>query len=171
MTQLIFDTVAQFFRQENWYYEVRVDNSEEVVLRASCEGENGLLVCHAVVRIEEHQFIFYSSPQPFWVIPEYRKAVAEFLTRINFALAIGNFEMDFNDGEVRFRTSISIDVEDSHLTVAQVKQIVYINVATMDYYLPSIKLVAFGYVTPERAFQEIQNQPSCHTEPDDTEKT
>jgi len=35
-----------------------------------------------------------------------RTACAELLTRINYDLLHGCFEMDFEDGEIRFRTSI-----------------------------------------------------------------
>ena len=39
---------------------------------------------------------------------ERRPAVAELLTRINVGLVCGNLEMDWQDGEVRFRTGIEL---------------------------------------------------------------
>jgi len=35
--------------------------------------------------------------------------VNEFLTRANYGLNIGNFEMDFQDGEIRFKTAIDVE--------------------------------------------------------------
>src|SRR5438552_11284376 len=53
---------------------------------------------------ERQQFLFYSLC-PVRVPQQSRAAISEFVTRANSGLIIGNFEMDFADGEVRFRTS------------------------------------------------------------------
>ena len=66
-------------------------------------------------------------------------AVAEFITRANYGLIIGNFELDFSDGEIRYKTSL--DVEGDRLSQALIKQLVYTNVLTMDQYLPGILAV------------------------------
>jgi hypothetical protein len=49
--------------------------------------------------------------------------VAEFLTRANSGMVIGNFELDFADGEIRYKTSI--DVEGDKLSYAIIKRLVY----------------------------------------------
>ena len=41
-------------------------------------------------------------------------AIAEFITRANYGMALGNFELDFNDGEVRYKTSV--DVTETEIT-------------------------------------------------------
>ena len=38
----------------------------------------------------------------------YPEAIAEFLTRTNYSMIIGNFELDFADGEIRYKTSIDV---------------------------------------------------------------
>ena len=40
---------------------------------------------------------------------EMRVPMAEFLTRANYGLRIGNFEMDFEDGEVRYKSSVDFE--------------------------------------------------------------
>ncbi|MCB0065194.1 MAG: hypothetical protein KDE19_23885 [Caldilineaceae bacterium] len=50
-------------------------------------------------------------------------------------MMIGNFEFDYTDGEICYKTSI--DVEDDRLTTALIKCLVYTNVM-MDKYLPWI---------------------------------
>jgi len=44
----------------------------------------------------------------------------KFLTRANYGMMIGNFEMDFTDGEIRYKTSI--DVEGDKLSSALIKR-------------------------------------------------
>lgn len=80
--------------------------------------------------------------------------MAEFLTRANYGLMIGNFEMDFNDGEIRYKTSI--DVEGDNLSSALLKQLVYANVMTMDQYLPGIIAVIDGNISPVDANAKIE---------------
>ena len=80
--------------------------------------------------------------------------MAEFITRANYGMIIGNFELDFSDGEVRYKTSI--DVEGAELVPAVIRQLVYANVLTMDRYLKGIMAVAFGGVDPEMAVKSVE---------------
>jgi hypothetical protein len=69
-------------------------------------------------------------------------------------MTIGNFELDFADGEIRYKTSI--DVEGVSLTFPQIKRLVYTNVTMMDEYLPGIMSVIDGDVLPEDAIAQIE---------------
>lgn len=40
---------------------------------------------------------------------EKRNRIAQLLTKINFGIRIGNFEMDYEDGQIRYKTSIIYD--------------------------------------------------------------
>ena len=73
----------------------------------------------------------------------------KFLTRANYGMMIGNFEMDFTDGEIRYKTSI--DVEGDKLSSALIKRLVYANVMMMDEYLPGIVSVTEGDMEPKDA--------------------
>ena len=83
-------------------------------------------------------------------IPE----AAEFITRANYGLTIGNFELDFDDGEVRYKTSL--DVEGTALTHSLCRQIVVANVFIMDRYLPGLMAVISGAQTPAQAVANIE---------------
>lgn len=49
-------------------------------------------------------------------------AVAEFIARGNFGIVIGNFEIDFSDGEIPYKTSI--DVKGDRPSFALIKRLV-----------------------------------------------
>ncbi|MEO3704272.1 hypothetical protein [Trichormus azollae] len=51
-----------------------------------------------------------------------RMAVAEFIARGNFGIVIGNFEIDFSDGEIPYKTSI--DVKGDRPSFALIKRLV-----------------------------------------------
>lgn len=148
----IIEVVKTFFAEDEW----DVDEMEEVpVVRVAFQGRNGRWQCYAQEREPQQQFVFYSVC-PINVPAEKYTAVAEFITRANYGLAIGNFEMDFGDGEVRYKTSI--DVEGDRLTPALVKRLVYANVVMMDEYLPGLMTVVYGEASPQEAIAQIEGE-------------
>ncbi len=149
-SESMLDTVIRFFREDSWPFE---QLEGRPILRTGFKGDNGSWRCYAQVRPEQEQFIFYSVLDTY--VPEHRRtAMAEFLTRANYGLIIGNFEMDWQDGEIRYKTSI--DVEGDQLTTALVHRLVYVNVLMMDRYLPGIMQVAFGNADPAAAITAIE---------------
>ncbi len=69
----------------------------------------------------EYRFVFYIDFKEK-VTSEARRDVAEFIARVNYGMIVGNFELDFEDGTVRFKTSI--DYEGDELTEALVRNMV-----------------------------------------------
>lgn len=123
--------LLKFLDEEDWAYV----HLNESALQLSVEGQQGRWHCQAHVREDQQQLIFYSFC-PINAPEDKRNNLAELFTRINYTLAIGNFEMDFDDGEIRYRTSI--DVEGDRLNSALIRQLVYANITTLDNYLPSL---------------------------------
>lgn len=146
----IFDAMLDFFTKDDWPFTQLEDRP---ILRMGFQGNNGSWVCFAQAKEEPQQFLFYSVCA-FSVPVEKRLAMAEFLTRANYGMVIGNFELDFNDGEVRYKTSVG--VEGDRLSFAVIKQLVYANVFTLDRYLPGIMQVIYTDVTPAAAVEQIE---------------
>lgn len=146
----ILDTVIQFFREDDWHFR---QLEGRPILQLGFAGDNGSWTCYAQAQEDKQRFIFYSVLDSK-VPPQKRAAVAEYLTRANYGLVLGNFEMDFSDGEVRYKTSV--DVEGGQLTTGMVKTMVYTNVLMMDRYLPGIMNVVYGGVSPADAIAQIE---------------
>lgn len=146
----MFDTLAAFFEIDAWPF-TKVDNVD--ALRTRFRGTNGEWNCFARVYEEEQQALFYSVCSVN-VPEEQRQIMAELLTRANYGLAIGNFEMDFEDGEIRFKTSV--DVQDDEFSPALIKNMVYANVMIMDRYMPSIMAVLYGNISPNEAIAQVE---------------
>ena len=146
----IFDIVQRFFTDDEWYF-LQMDT--QPILQMSFQGKNGKWTCYAQVKEDQCIFFFYSVC-PVNVPEEKRLPMAEFLTRANYGLKIGNFEMDFSDGELRYKSSI--DVENDHISQSLVSNLVYANLWTMDRYLPGILEVIYGNVNPIKAVERIE---------------
>lgn len=149
----IFQEIVNFFTADDWPF-TKIQG--EPVLLTAFQGENGKWTCYAKARVEQEQFIFYSIC-PINAPQDKRIIVAEFLTRANSGTIVGNFELDFADGEIRYKTSI--DVKGDLLSSALIKQLVYANVMMMDEYLPGIMSVIDGDAEPKDAITQIESQP------------
>src|SRR5437773_6152327 len=96
----IFDALQQYLTAENIRFETA---GEATALRFGFRTERHSWVCVGEVR-EQQDFLIFASTLPDAVAEPRRGAVAELLTRINASLAVGNFELDWGEGQVRFRT-------------------------------------------------------------------
>ncbi len=146
----IFDAMVDFFRADNWSFS-QVEGKP--VLWMDFAGKNGRWTCFAR-EDEERQIFLFHSYLPVKAPEDKRPVLADMLTRANYGLYIGNFELDFNDGEVRFKTSL--DVENDRLSHALTKGAVYANVSIMDKYLPGIMSVIYGGASPTEAIAQIE---------------
>jgi hypothetical protein len=148
----IYRAMVDFFEDDNWPY---TPVPGEPVLSLHFVGKSGHWICYAQAREEQQQFVFYSvCPM---AMPDFkRQAVAEFVTRANYGMIIGNFELDYNDGEVRYKTSL--DVEGTELNLALIRQAVYANVLMMDRYLPGLLNLVYTDVTPAQAVAEVEGR-------------
>jgi hypothetical protein len=146
----LLESIINFFIKDDWHFS-KIQG--ESVLQTAFQGQNGKWNCYAKTR-EEDQFVFYSIC-PVKAPENKRTAIAEFITRANYGTIIGNFELDYDDGEIRYKTSI--DVEGSNLTFDLIKQLVYTNVTMMNEYLPGILSVIEGDVEPKDAIAQIES--------------
>jgi hypothetical protein len=144
--QPLMPIIQGFFEQDGWEFEQLKDQS---MLRLMAQGKTDKWTCYAQANAQR-QFLFYSIC-PIAIPKPKRSKLAEFITRANYGMTIGNFELDYTDGEIRYKTSI--DVEGEKLTSALIKRLVYTNVAMMDEYLPGIRAMIEAGLSAEAAIQ------------------
>ena len=147
------ETVLRFFQEDQWYYKI----IERNLVRTGYRGERGTWVCFASVIEDPPRFRFVSD-MGLNIPPASRAAVMEYITRVNWGLPIGNFEMQVESGAVRFKTSIELN--DQPLTLPMVRSLVYINVHTMDHYFPGVVSILTCGISPTAALAKIESLPS-----------
>ncbi len=148
----LYNAVVDYLTEDGWHFGVA---QEDVALHFGFQGRNNLWQCLCIVD-EDKGFVRFYSIAPVIVPEESRGAVSEFLTRANYGLPLGNFEMDYRDGEVRFKTSI--DVEGGELTPTMIENLLKSNLTTMDQYLPGLMRVLYGNVAPAAAVEAIESE-------------
>lgn len=146
----LFEQVQSYFSREEWDYQ---QLEGETVLRLGYIAPNNMWTCYAQVKEADAIFIFYSIA-PVEIPVKKRRLASEYLTRANFGLVYGNFEMDFESGLVRYKTSI--DVEDDRLSYELFRPVVWANIFTMERYLPGLQAVVYEDARPEDAIREVE---------------
>ena len=143
--------IINFITKQGWRFTSIEDESRIVI---SISGINGTFQCVADAREDEEQFIFLSICSV--TVPDDKKLLmCELLTRLNYGSFLGNFEMDYEDGEVRYKTSIccsSLELTDNIL-----EHIIMINIVMMDTALTGIMKLIYGEITAKEAYNMIEN--------------
>jgi hypothetical protein len=149
-----FVTLGRFLEAEGWHPRQLEDAP---IYQMSFAGEHGPITCYAQVRVEEEILLCYAVA-PVQVEEAARPAVAEFITRANYGLWIGNFEMDWDDGEVRYKSSL--DFEGVVLTGELIRNAISPAVQMMVCYLPGLLGVMDGK-PPAQALSEVDADCNC----------
>lgn len=148
----ITNMMIAFFTNDDWTF---TKLQGKPMLQMGYRGANGEWNCYTRANEDPQQFTFYSVC-PALVPEECKFAISEFITRANSGMIIGNFEFNFDSGEIFYKTSI--DVEGDRLTTALIQRLVYTNVAIMDQYLPGIMAVLEEQASPEIAIAQVEAQ-------------
>lgn len=123
----MFKQILAYFDNQHWKYHL--PETDKTLAVFGLNTTNGKF--HCIVDVDEvnHNLIFFSV-FPVNVPENLRREMAELIIRVNYMLFWGSFEMDFDDGEVRLKTSIIY--EDIMLTDKVLEHIIKGNIAIMD---------------------------------------
>ncbi|MGB3402716.1 MAG: YbjN domain-containing protein [Microcoleaceae cyanobacterium] len=148
----IYPLMMTFFTQEGIPFQ-EMDN--HLILRIPINGENGFWDCFVEAREEDRQCLIYSVYRER--VPQFKRlAMAEFITRANYGLPMGCFEMEFDEGEVRLRTSINLESE--RFSFGLLRPLFYANNAIMDRYFKGLTLVLNGKAIAKEAITMIEDE-------------
>ena len=145
----IFHALAAFLEEDGWSPEVQ---DGEPLLRVMAGGKNGEWECFGEVR--KGSLAVFSSSLPDEVPAGRRAAAAELVTRANWGLALGAFELSYATGELNFRTGI--DLEGLEPAPLHFRHLVHQNIVTFDRYLPAIRAVAAGTAEPAATIAAVE---------------
>jgi hypothetical protein len=146
----IMDSVREWLTTDEWRFE---DDRENDLIKTGIKMESATYRIFFDAQQEKDQlFLYVLCPNH---IPEpMRIAAAEFITRANYGLKIGNFELDMDSGEVRYK--VSVDVEDSRVTPVMVKNMMGYALPITDRYFPGLMTICYGGRSPIDAIKQIE---------------
>ena len=151
--EFMIDAVRNFFEQDDWNCSFDEENS--CFAGGIDLGEN--------FKIRTIQFIIFAH-EDHLVCYHYCdinaresdiNAVGEFLHRANYGLNRGCFEIDYNDGEIRYKHRISLaEIKDD--TYNTMRAMMFIGADMFCTYGDGLLAVAFGLKSPADAIADCE---------------
>ncbi|MBQ9099013.1 MAG: hypothetical protein IJY50_06245 [Clostridia bacterium] len=152
-SQAIYDKIEEYFQEFGWKYRFVEDKEYfRAGFNIDCKlGETTLMVRPRDTFYTVHATIKVNADS------DCRLAVAEYLTRANYGLNWGNFEMDMNDGEIRYKILVDCGDHCECLPSNTVfENSIVLAVQMMKKYGDGLLAVMYGFKTPEQACKDAE---------------
>ncbi|MBR5225742.1 MAG: YbjN domain-containing protein [Clostridia bacterium] len=105
-----------------------------------------------IVLVREDNFSTITT-LPLTADTDHRLAMAEYLTRANWNMRNGNFELNMDDGEIRYKSYVHVGKEKPDMAAARLATM--LPFLMIDRYGDGLIDVLFGFKTPREAFESI----------------
>ncbi|MCI8660582.1 MAG: YbjN domain-containing protein [Lachnospiraceae bacterium] len=119
------------------------------MFRIDADSRHGTWQTFCRIMEEEKRFCYYSLC-PVNVPKEKIPYLGEVLTRMNYGLKVGNFEMDYETGEIHFKTYLDFTGQEKEKPA--IAQCIYSNIVTFDHYFPKLMEAIHGGQEGREAF-------------------
>jgi hypothetical protein len=118
-------------------------------------GEDNIPIAEALadVRIDTERFLYYLNFRDR-APGKYRNQTMEFITRANFDLVTGNFELNLDTGRVRFKSSI--DFTESELSETLIRNAILSAMDAVERYADALVAVMSGEKKATQAIKDIE---------------
>ncbi len=144
----MLNKIKEYFDREKLKY-MPLAREEEGIFFLGINGQFSRFHCIADLKEDMKVFLFYAICS-INISQDKIDLISKFLTKINYGRMIGNFELDMNDGEIRYK--VSLNYEDIELTNTIIHNIVSTCIPSMDMITPVIGGLVYGNLTLEEAF-------------------
>ncbi len=128
-------------------------HDENLSICADFRGEVGTYRIFAFVEADDHLFQVFGH-LPVRVPVGARPSIAEAMVRINYGLKVGKFEMDFDEGDVRYQAAQILP--DDELDDATIERLIGTTISMLNRYLPAIMSVIYGNELPTDAVRSVE---------------
>lgn len=150
--EAMINLVKDYLDRKQWKYEY----DEEIhMIKTGVKLKCKLQSLVMVFRFTEGGYTTIAGPT--LTVPEdYRPDVAEYVTRANYGMKNGNFEMDYKDGEVRFKLYTNYKGLDD-FSEEIIEDSLVIPLAMFERYGDGLAALLMGFSTPEVEIDKVEN--------------
>ncbi len=150
----MFSQLLNFFDKRNITYLLADNGVTAALVNVKATNIDFRLISE--VDIVQNRIMFFSI-FPYQLPQESYPEVTEFITAVNAGRFLGNFELYYGNGELRYKTSL--DYTDGEVSEAMIEKLFNVPITMLDIFAPFIDKVAKKEITPLDAYTEsTQNQ-------------
>ncbi len=107
------------------------------------------------VRIVNSRTVLFETKLPMNIPEKSREAVSSYLTRANYGLLVGCFQMDFDDGELTYNAAGCHDDDDA-LSDDVIRRLTYVGFNMFDRYIPGVFAIVYSGKEPAKAYEDVE---------------
>lgn len=155
--QTCHDAVVAFLKADDWPFEADDENG---TVATGYAGDNGKYELVIEAKNDMPMFAVHVDIPVEYVEEKEGDEdsgafgeLVEFVLKLNCGLAVGSFDLDLDDGSLRFR--IGVLAGDTAPSQSQVRDQIYAAVTTADRYFPLLQEVAGGNLSAEAALDKL----------------
>lgn len=154
--QELVEVVKSFLDSIEWKYEY-VEESTFFDTGSALDG--AMDYARIIIDVDDDVVQCFTITKASAEKESVRSAVSEFIARANYGLKLGTFELDWNDGEIRYRSYIDCEGGASP-TKPQMENLLYVGPAMFERYGENLLAVINGEKTPAQAVADAEAQKS-----------
>jgi hypothetical protein len=151
------ETIKSYFEKNDWKYRF---NEEDKVFISGFNMGNVLGNVRMFIFLEDNSYNVYMVLNSK-VEEKYFPIVAEFLHRANYGLKDGNFEMDYNDGGIRYKSFVYFKNMDVSEEVVQ--ESIFVGAAMIDKYGKGLLKLMLGDGSPQECIEFCESAENDET--------
>lgn len=148
----IANTLISHMEEEEYKYEFDKENG---LINMSFKIKSKLGRVKFVLNIFKDFYVSYAHID-LNADEDSRKEVAEYLTRANYGMSLGNFELDMSDGEIRYK--VAIDCDHCQLSSQMIEDSLYNPILMFQRYGDEMIKVMMGTESAEEAIKIAEGQ-------------
>lgn len=148
--------IEKHLKDHDWHYD-KEDRQDVVIFTGGVGGLGGAYDSVRIVITAQEDFI-----QAFAILPakahDKLAEMSEFLHRANYGLRLGAFEMDCDDGEIRFHLTYPDCVLNTEDRDACLTALLVLPAHMFGVYSKGIAAILLGLATPEAAIKMCEGE-------------
>lgn len=151
----IVNVIKGFLDNDDWHYSF---DEKKGMFRFDLTLKSKLKNINYFIDVKDDEFICYAiSPIGGDADDDQMMAsLAEFICRANCGLKNGNFELDFRDGEIRYKSFV--DCDEVMPSVEVVHNAIYCTATMFDRYAPGILSIIFNDMSVKEAIGKVEGK-------------
>ncbi len=106
------------------------------------------------ITILNSRTVLFLSRMPINIPPEHRMTVCEFITRVNYGVVLGGFELDLDEGDLNYKIVGAVSRE-NEMDQEAFCRLLYLGNSMLDKYAPGVLSILYGGKDAKQAYQLI----------------
>lgn len=150
--------IEAYLQSKEIRFSITEDTDTRTIFRFRMSLETGNFDVN-IYDLKERNIVFMQIVSLIKIPENKRAQAAEYFIRINDGRLMGSFEIDYDEGDFRYRSSFFYDENETDFGM-QLTRNYYAIINSMDDYFAGLMKVIYSNESPVDVLHEINNQPN-----------